>query len=485
MTKDWGFYGRDTEVDELAAMLERPRWSFVKIIGRRRIGKTALIQRALAQANKPKTLYIQIPDSEPAGVLTAAAEFMRTFKIDAEPPKSLHELAKMIGRLARDGYVIALDEFQYFHRKPIRDFQSFLQAEVDQLTADSSKVPGSLIVLGSIHTEMTALLDDIGAPLFNRVTDRLDLGHLDIASVMGILRAHGVADARSLLFHWNLFEGVPKFYRDLFEQDLFGASRKDILRKMFFNSSSPLRFEADNWFLNEFRGRFDMTLKYIAYNAGCTNGQIDAHVREFGPTFDSATATYIATLEKTYRMVRRDQPIFSKPTQRNGRYYLQDNFLRSWLAALNIPVASVHFKPLEELVHEADTRLMTAEGHGLERLAAALYEERSRKALPGFALTNRMQGYWDRKDLEIDMVALNDTDRIIRFGTCKRDAERLAADLPKLDRNIERFLETFPRFRDYTIQRTAITTEHSADSRKTMGDAGYMAEDLNTLLVGL
>lgn len=35
-----------------------------------------------------------------------------------------------------------------------------------------------LVVLGSLHAEMTALLDDRQASLFNRTTDTLELGHL-------------------------------------------------------------------------------------------------------------------------------------------------------------------------------------------------------------------------------------------------------------------------------------------------------------------
>jgi aminoglycoside/choline kinase family phosphotransferase len=39
---------------------------------------------------------------------------------------------------------------------------------------------------------MTALLEDRHAPLFNRTTDTLELGHLDIASVLDILRILGI-----------------------------------------------------------------------------------------------------------------------------------------------------------------------------------------------------------------------------------------------------------------------------------------------------
>jgi hypothetical protein len=95
-----------------------------------------------------------------------------------ERVSNLAELAKLLGKLAEAGKIVALDEFQYFHRKQLGDFCSLLQAEVDRLAARSSEVKGGLIVLGSLHAEMTALLEDRDAPLFSRTTDRLELGHL-------------------------------------------------------------------------------------------------------------------------------------------------------------------------------------------------------------------------------------------------------------------------------------------------------------------
>lgn len=60
-------------------ILERQRWFFLQISGRRRIGKTALIQEALKGAGIAKTLYVQIPDSDPAGVVAACNGYLETF----------------------------------------------------------------------------------------------------------------------------------------------------------------------------------------------------------------------------------------------------------------------------------------------------------------------------------------------------------------------------------------------------------------------
>ena len=63
----------------------------------------------------------------------------------------------------------------YFNRAHLQPFCSSLQAEIDTLSADADQVPGGLIVLRSVQTEMTALLEDCSAPLFNRITDEIDV----------------------------------------------------------------------------------------------------------------------------------------------------------------------------------------------------------------------------------------------------------------------------------------------------------------------
>lgn len=292
---DWGFYGRGAELAGVEEILDRGRWFFVRVTGRRRIGKTTLIQRALQSRGGRPVFYMQIPDSAPAGVLSAAADAMETFAISADVhrPTTLHELGFMVEQLARAGYVVALDEFQYFSRKVLHEFTSHLQARVDALTAEASTVPGGLFVLGSIHADLVALLEERDAPLYNRTTDNLELDHLDLGSVLAILRAHADDDPLRLLFLWNLFEGVPKFYRDCFEQDALLCPREELIRRMFLRSSSPLRTEADNWFLSELRGRYDVVLKYVARNPGCSHSELVDHVKSVSADANEQVGGYL------------------------------------------------------------------------------------------------------------------------------------------------------------------------------------------------
>src|SRR5690348_10030889 len=110
---DWGFYGRAEELRAVAQILGRGRWHFAKMTGRRRSGKTTLIQRAIAAAGERPVFYVQIPDSGPAGVLSAVDDAMGTFGVPRETfprPHDFGELARLVGSLAQAGYTVVLDE---------------------------------------------------------------------------------------------------------------------------------------------------------------------------------------------------------------------------------------------------------------------------------------------------------------------------------------------------------------------------------------
>jgi AAA+ ATPase superfamily predicted ATPase len=486
---DWNFYGRQEQLADLERMLGRNRWFFAKVTGRRRIGKTSLIQQAMQEIKSEQPVfYVQVPDSEPTGVLSAVNDALETFHIPADQyprPKDLLQLAKLLESMAEDGFILVLDEFQYFNRKGYAPFCSYLQASVDRLTAKADQVRGGLIVLGSIHTEMVALLEDRTAPLYNRVTDTINLTHLDIGSILSILKEHAEPSPQRLLFLWNLFEGIPKYYRDCYEQNVLAADRKTILRRIFFESSSPLRSEAENWFLRELRGRYDVVLKFVARNPGRKHNELVHAIRNASGEPDTQVGGYLKVLMERFGLIERKLPVFAKPEAKRSRYYVTDNFIRSWLAALANPVSAIAFRPLQELVDEADQRLADVEGGSLEKLAGQLYEERSRRGIGDFPITHRVQGFWDKADTEIDLVAVNETTETIRFGSCKRSPGKLISDVNNFKQHVARFLQTKPKYQDWSQQLVGISPVLDADQRARLTSHDIIPQDLNDLTQGL
>lgn len=488
---EWKFYGRSSELAKLKAILNRRRWFFTKITGRRRIGKTRLIQEALAgseEGGRAPIFYVQIPDSAPSGVVAAVRDAAETFRIDltVHPlPKDLLSLAKFLADLMRSGYVVALDEFQYFNRPKLKEFCSYLQNEIDRLSATPDSVRGGLFVLGSIHTEMVAILKDRGAPLYNRITDEVDVTHWEISSLLQLFQEFGVTDPHQILFFWNLFEGVPKFYRDCFEQQALQSPRLDVLKKMFFESSSPLRTEADNWFLKELHGRYDTILKYVARNSGCTHSDLVNHVRSISEESEEQVGGHLQVLQDKYKIIEKKLPIFSSAKGRKGRYYVVDNFLRSWLGALSAPVSAINFSPSEGLLAQANERLMKIEGYGLEKLVGIIYEERSRKGLGGFQLSQRIEGFWDRSDVEIDLVAVDERSKKIRFGSCKRSEGALIRSVPSLRECAEKFLKSFSLYKNWQVEYVAVSPAVSDETRRELAQRGVIAESFSDLFTGL
>ncbi len=486
---EWKFYGRKEQLAGLERMLDRKRWFFAKVTGRRRIGKTTLIQKAIEQIGSTQPeFYVQVPDSEPAGVLSAMNDAFEAFRVppDRYPrPKNLLQLAKALEAMADGGFILILDDFQYFNRKGYEEFCSYLQAAVDRLAAKADQVRGGLIVLGSIHTEMMALLEDRTAPLYNRVTDTIDLAHLDIGSLLSILRDHADPTPERLLFLWNLFEGVPKFYRDCYEQQVLAAPRKTLLRRIFFESSSPLRSEAENWFLRELRGRYDFVLKFVARNPGRMHNELVQALRQATGSPDTQIGGYLKVLIERFGLIERRLPVFARPEAKRSRYYVTDNFLRSWLAALAGPVSTIAFRPLGDLIDEADARLADVEGGALEKLAGQLYEERSRKSIGDFPITHRVQGFWDRSDTEIDLVAVNDETRSIRFGSCKRSPKKLLSDINNLKQHVDRFIRAMPKYQGWTQQFVGIAPELNSGERAILTSHDIIPQDLIDLTAGL
>lgn len=482
----WSFYGRTAEVKALAELLQRDRWFFVRVSGRRRIGKTALVRQALKAAGRDRVAFLQIDDGEPASVVATARRHLALSGVpDALQPTDLQSLAARLADLAADGWIVVLDEFQFFHKKSLYPFNSMLQFEVDRFRLGEREARGGMVLLGSLHTEMMALLEDRRAPLFGRLSGGIELGHLDAPAVVEICRTHADLDPHRLLFLWALFQGVPKYWQDAWELDVLAAPRPAVLRALFFDGAAPLREEGRTWLLEELRGRYDLFLRYISEHPGASHADIVAHAEQVKGYGNGQPGFYLRALEERFALVSRSKAAFAAPSSRQGRYSLSDNFLQSWLGALADPLALVGMRPVAELVAIADQRMQTVEGPTFERLVGWLLQERSRLALGDLPLTAPVAGWWDRTGAEIDLVAQDASARRIRLYSCKRSGEKLIADLHRFDAHVQRFLERQPEVRGWAVERVAVAPQLSDAQRAAARRSGYEPQDLTDLVEGM
>lgn len=475
----------------MQTLLDRDQFFFCAISGRRRIGKTSLIQEALRRKGQSlRALYVQIPDSDERGVIQVFEDAVEDILLDQDLARrtcgDFSDIAGLLRALWRTNFVTAIDEFQYFHRKALAPFLSYLQLQVDEARTKGSR--GGLFALGSIHTEMTAVLEDKDSPLFNRVTHRIRVGHWDFEILFEMFREHGIDDPHHRLFLWSIFEGVPKFYRDCFDNGALKRGenyRYATLDRMFFEGASPLKDEAENWFLRELRGRYDSVLKLVARMGPCSHGLLKAEYDRTGPGGEKQLGGYLKILIEKYQMIERVNPIFSKDHGRKARYQITDNFLAAWLAAIARNVQLARVRPVDDAILRADESLKTHEGYAFEKMVRLILEECSRKKVGDFSLTQLVRGYWnkpDGTDIEIDVVAVNEIDKIIRVGSCKRSSTKHdSTSLYKFNEHIARFRKTElgKKYSDWTVERALYSPVFDEPQRKVLTGKEYICVDMN------
>lgn len=495
MAPFWDFYGRRDELGRLLETMRTGRWFFGAIRGRRRIGKTALVQQALTtlQQDEPgprPAILVQLPDGTPVDFTSVFRSTVRdaglgTLLDGLDQIRDLPGVAQAIGTLCTAGTVVALDEFQVCHRGPLSVFPSLLQAQVDRLQdADRG---GGLILLGSVQTEMEALLNNQRAPLYGRTTFNLALDPWDLHTVLEVSEKHGAGDPQRCLSAWTLFGGVPKYWRHFAETgSLDGLSDwrdwiAELCGRLFLRPDAPLRNEGESLLGLELRRNYLAVLRVLAERS-----RSHAELREALPDLPSL-GPYLQTLTRDLRLVERELPVFSREGSRGARYHLADSFLRAWLSVLQTSSQTARVLPIAQVAARLYTRLAELEGWAFKRMVRQGTEEASRAGHWDFPLTDLVRGYWNRPrqhptSIEIDLIAWNEERRRVRFGSCKRDPRKHdRKTLANFRGHVERFLSTRlgKPFHGWCHELTLFAPLFPPEQRSRLTNDGWLCRDLN------
>ena len=495
MQAPWSFYGRREELGSLLEIMRRRSWFFGAIRGRRRIGKTALIQQALKTVSEdepggPRILLVRIPDSSPAdfaAVFRSAlgeTDLAATTTGPADRIRDLPALAAAVGSLCSRGIAVVFDEFQVCHHGPLSGFPSLLQEQVDRLQDRDAE--GGLIVLGSVQTEMEALLHDRRAPLFGRTTFELTLGPWDLPTIFEVCRAHGAHDPARCLTLWTLFGGVPKYWRHFAEADGLDAVpdweswAQQVCERLFLRSASPLREEGEGLLARELRRNYLAILRTLAERPGCTHAELRDALPEL------SLGPYLNAVTHDLRLVERKLPIFAGERQRRARYVIADQFLCAWLRVMQPACQAARVLPAPQVARRVLAALSTLEGHAFERMVGEATEAASRAGAPDFPITDRVAGYWNRPrsqpgSVEIDFIAWNEQERCVRFGSCKRNPDRHdGAALRGFRDHVDRFLATGAgrRFTGWQHQFALFAPRFPKPLRARLEPEGWICRDL-------
>jgi uncharacterized protein len=115
-----------------------------------------------------------------------------------------------------------------------------------------------------------------------------------------------------------------------------------------------------------------------------------------------------------------------------------------------------------------------------------LHVETSRKGRGDFAISDLKLGFWNRprdaaNSIEIDLVALDQENLRIRFGSCKRaDHAHDGLALTKFEQHIAAFLATrqYREIATWQIEKALFAPLFTPHTRAVLEGNGYVCKDL-------
>jgi len=374
------FYDRKTEMAILNATWEQSKRSacFTVMVGRRRIGKTALL---LESFKENKYLYLFVSRRNEA-LLCAQ------FQNDAEKALGLRlfgnitQFRDLFEQLmiyaTKENVTLIIDEFQEFERVNPAIF-SDIQNLWDQYKQDA-KI--NFIVCGSIYSMMMKLFEDTKEPLFGRLTSKIILKPFSVSvikEILGDYNAHFTPE--DLLCLYTLTGGVAKYITLFMEA---GATTVKQMLQYVTRPDSPFLGEGKELLIAEFGkeyGTYFSILQLIA-SGKASQAEIDSIIGK-------NTGAYLVNLEKNHSLISKNKPLFSKPESRKARWVIIDNYLRFWFRFI-VPNQSLLEMGRHDLLREyIENNYVQYSGLLLEKYFREKMAERER--------VTEIGNHWDTK----------------------------------------------------------------------------------------
>ncbi|WP_300699151.1 ATP-binding protein [Bacteroides sp.] len=317
------FYDR---INELAELQRIQKLSFndysrlTVVTGRRRIGKTSLIMKAVEGM---PTVYLFVGRKNEA---TLCSEFIPAIRLSLncyfpEEIKTFRSLFQYLMELATNtSFNLVIDEFQEFYNIN-ESVYSDMQNIWDQYRKKSRM---NLIVSGSIYSLMQKIFQNSKEPLFGRADNIIKLSAFDLSTLKEIMHDyHPQYINDDLLALYTFTGGVPK-YVELFCDN--GTLSVDEMISFMVRENSPFTDEGKNMLIEEFGKNYGTYFSILSCISGGINTQSEIEVA----LGEKSIGGQIKRLIEDYNIIARQRPILAKEGTQTIRYEITDHFIRFW-----------------------------------------------------------------------------------------------------------------------------------------------------------
>lgn len=309
------FIGREKELRSLNSLYASDKFEFAVIYGRRRVGKTVLINEFI---DNKKSIYFM-------GVESNAKQNLENFS------KSIVEYASGIAantsfqsfqaafeyvfELSKNERIIlVIDEYPYVARSS-KSLASTLQMLIDKYK-DTSKM--MLILCGSSMSYMEDNVLAYKAPLYGRRTAQMKILPFDFEEACRFFKNFSAED-KALIY--GIVGGTPQYLLQMNDK----LSIEDNIKNTYLNPTSFLYEEPTNLLKQEVREPAIYTAIITAIATGASRmSEIATKVGE-----DTNVCTsYIKNL-MNLGIVQKETP-YGEKNSRKTIYYIEDNMFRFW-----------------------------------------------------------------------------------------------------------------------------------------------------------
>lgn len=245
--------GRKIEIETLARLFKSSKSEFVILYGRRRVGKTFLVNQMFREH-----FTFKVTGSAKGGTKRQLANFQAAYNMMAgersemtETPANWFDAFQALAKLAaadpRAKKVIFFDELPWFDTYG-SEFISALEYFWNSWASDRSDV--LLIACGSAASWMINELIHNHGGLHNRITERIPLLPFTLAETEAFLRSKGgVFDRYQIAELYMVMGGIP-FYLENIQVHRSIAQNID---RMFFSSHGMLKTEYNDLYRSLFK----------------------------------------------------------------------------------------------------------------------------------------------------------------------------------------------------------------------------------------
>lgn len=309
------FIGRKKELGELNKLYNSDKFEFAVIYGRRRVGKTALINEFTK--GKDTIFFTGVETNAKQNLENFSKSIMEynTGKIVDSTFSSFQSALEYVFELAKNKrIVLVIDEYPYVARAS-KSLASTLQLLIDK-HKDSSKL--FLILCGSSMSYMEDKVLAYKAPLYGRRTAQFKIQPFDFFDICDYFKNY---TAEEKLMAYGIIGGTPQYLLQINDK----ISIEDNIKNIYLNPTSAIYEEPNNLLKQEVRepAIYNAIITAIATGASKMS-EISSKVAED----TSVCSTYIKNLI-SLGIIKKETP-YGEKSSRKTIYSIEDNMFRFW-----------------------------------------------------------------------------------------------------------------------------------------------------------